>query len=319
MAQILPVSAVVPTRDRSAALQKALASLAQQSAQPSDVIVIDASNNSTTKQLCQSTIPGLQSKIKWVAADVSGAAPQRNQGAALAAQPFICFFDDDIVFEPDCIARLWKAIQSDGHLGGVNAMIVNQQHHQPGLVSRTMFTLLNGQRKKTFAGRVIGPSINLLPEDRHDLPEVVPVDWLNLGCTIYRREALTDPPFRAQFVGYSLMEDLALSLEVGKTWNLANVRTARIVHKSQPADYKSDECSRSCMELVNRHFIMTRIMGRDGFGDYLKLALWELFSIASAGADHNRRKMLLYILRGKWDGLRRIVARDKGEAGSAKG
>src|SRR5437868_3995529 len=104
-------------------------------------------------------------------------------------------------------------------------MILNQHYGRPGLVSRIIFTLMNGRREKSFAGRVIGPGINLLPEDRQDLPEVVPVDWLNLGCTIYRREALPDPPFRSNFTGYSLMEDLTLSLEVGKTWNLANVRT----------------------------------------------------------------------------------------------
>ena len=153
-------------------------------------------------------------------------------------------------------------------------------------------------REKSFAGRVIGPAVNLLPEDRHDLPEVVPVEWLNHGCTIYRREALPDPPFPAEFTGYSLMEDLALSLQVGKTWKLANARTARIFHDSQPGTYKSDARSRSRMELVNRHFVMTRIMGRRGFIAYLKLAAWELFSLASALASRRGRKSApIYIKR----------------------
>jgi GT2 family glycosyltransferase len=189
------------------------------------------------------------------------------------------------VFKPDCVDRLWQAIQSDNQLGGVNAMIVNQKYHRPGLASRIVFTLLNGHREKSFAGRVIGPAVNLLPEDRDDLPEVVPVDWLNLGCTIYRREALPTPPFQAEFTGYSLTEDVALSFEVGKQWKLANARTACIFHDSRPADYKSDELSRSRMELVNRHFVMTRVMGRRGLIAHFKLALWELFSIASAVTD----------------------------------
>jgi glycosyltransferase involved in cell wall biosynthesis len=318
MPNLVPISTVVATQNRATLFKRTLESLAGQSAQPLEIIVIDASNDSATKQLCQSMIPDLQSQIKWVAADVSGAAPQRNQGAAMAAKPFICFFDDDILFEPDCISRLWRAIQPDKNLGGVNAMIVNQRYYPPGLMSRTMFTLLNGRREKTFAGRVIGPAINLLPEDRGDLPEVVPVEWLNTTCTIYRREALPDPPFRAEFTGYSLMEDLALSLEVARKWKLANARTARIVHESQPADYKSDERLRSCMELVNRHFIMTRIMERRGLVDYAKLALWELFSIASAAADHNRRKMLLYILRGKWRAVRQIASGGGSQAPRAK-
>ena len=303
--ELFPISAVVPTGNRSRRLQKALESLAQQSTQPAEIIVIDASKADKTAVLCQQQISGLQSQIRYVAASVRGAAAQRNQGAALAAQPFILFFDDDVVFKSDCVARLWQTIQSDQQLGGVNAMIVNQRYHA-GRISRMMFTLLNGGREKTFAGRVIGPAVNLLPEDRPDLPEVVPVEWLNTTCTIYRRDALPNPPFRPEFTGYSFMEDLALSLEVGKTWNLANARTARIFHASQSGEHKSDLRSRSCMELANRYFVMTRIMGRSGFMAYLRLAVWELFSIASLLASGSGRKSLIYILRGKWDGLRQI-------------
>ena len=82
----------------------------------------------------------------------------------------IGFFDDDILFEPDCIARLWRALQSDAGLGGVNAMITNQRYQSPGRVSRMMFRWMAGRREASYAGRVLGPAVNLLPEDRDDLP-----------------------------------------------------------------------------------------------------------------------------------------------------
>jgi len=160
--------------------------------------------------------------------------------------------------------------------------------------------------------------VNLLPEDRSDLPEIVAVDWLNTTCTMYRREALPNPPFPCHFTGYSLMEDLALSLTVGKRWKLANARTARIFHDSQPADYKADIRSRSCMELVNRHFVMTRVMGKSSVLSYFALFLWELFSIASTLSSREGGKSLIYILRGKWNGLRQIVSRG-GKARTGKG
>lgn len=276
---------------------------------PFEIIVVDASKSTRTKEVCAQGIPGLQARIGWVPAQIRGAAPQRNQGVAVATQPFIWFLDDDIVLKPDCVRRLWQAIQSDQKLGGVNAMIVNQNYGRPGVISRIVFTLLNGRREKTFAGRVIGPAVNLLPQDREDLPEVVPVEWLNTTCTIYRREALPKPPFPTHFTGYSLMEDVALSLEVGKKWKLANARTARIFHDSQPADYKSDPRARSRMELVNRHFVITRVIHRRGLFLFPKLILWEVFSTASILASAQGRQSLIYILRGKWDGLRQIVAR----------
>ena len=309
LAPIIEASAIVATANRASVLQRTLSSLAQQSCRPREVIVVDASDNDKTYKMCQSDAGRLNSDLRWLKAKTHGAASQRTEGVAASTSGVIWFFDDDVLFELDCVQRLWSALESDRQLGGVNAMIVNQRYQTPGAISRFMFTLMHGRAEESFAGKVIGPAVNLLPEDRDDLPEVVPVEWLNTTCTLYRREALPDPPFSSQFTGYSLMEDVALSLEVGKTWKLANARTARIFHDSQPADYKSDELSRSCMELVNRHFVMTRIMKRCGATDYLKLALWELFSLGSAVRDKRQRGTLLYILRGKWRGLREIKSR----------
>jgi hypothetical protein len=218
----------------------------------------------------------------------------------------ILFVDDDVLFEAECMLRLWKALQRDSQLGGVSSMIVNQQYHSPGLPSRLMFTVMHGRPEKSFAGKVIGPAINLLPEDRGDLPEVVSVEWLNTTCTMYRREALPSPPFDSVFSGYSLMEDLALSLRVGQSWKLANVRAARIYHDSQPGEYKSNVAEIAQMQLVNRHYVMTEVLGRKRFVDYSKLALWELFQLSVAAARPQTRRHLRTMCRGKLNGLATI-------------
>src|SRR5437867_8288933 len=211
MKQGLPISAVIATRNRAQSLSRTLQSLLTQDLLPTEFIVVDSSEDDEARSFLSDfeKLVSPAASVRWVAADVLGAAPQRNQGVALSTQPFIWFFDDDILFESDCVTRLWHAIESDATLGGVNAMIVNQRYQPPGFVSRTMFTLMHGRSEKSFAGKVIGPAINLLPEDRDDLPEVVPVEWLNTTCTMYRREVLPSPPFDSLFVGYSLMEDVA--------------------------------------------------------------------------------------------------------------
>ena len=58
-----------------------------------------------------------------------------NQGVKQATQPFVWFFDDDILFEPKCMERLGCAIEADAGLGAVNAMIVNQRYQLPGQVA----------------------------------------------------------------------------------------------------------------------------------------------------------------------------------------
>ncbi len=303
----LPVSAVVPTRHRPQALSRTLMSLLAQGILPAELIVVDASDDEATCLALDAfgaQVAGV-CQVRCLKAQVCGAAAQRNQGVTAATQPVIWFFDDDILFEPECVSRLWAALNSSPELGGVNAMITNQSYHPPGLISRVMFRLIGG-KGPGYAGRVIGPAVNFLPEDRADLPEVVPVEWLNTTCTFYRREALPDPPFSSQFTGYSMMEDLTLSLIVSRQWRLANARTARIYHDSQPGSHKADAREMAAMETVNRHYVMTGILGRKGLLDYLRLILWQLFSLLSSLRTLDGWRSLPAQVRGRWDGWKII-------------
>jgi glycosyltransferase involved in cell wall biosynthesis len=294
----LPLTLVIATRDRTAALRRTLESLAEQSSQPDELRIVDASSDEGTRSLCEESIPKLQSKVLWCRAEVPGAASQRNQGVRLASQATIGFMDDDVLLEPDCFSRLWRALNFDDRMGGVSAMITNQRYQSPGRASRFVFRLMDGRAESSYAGRVLGPAVNLLPEDREDLPEVVPVEWLNTTCTLYRREALPDPPFPEHFQGYSLMEDVTLSLTVGRHWKIANARTARIYHDSQPGSHKGDSKFVAEMQLINRHYVMTKVLGRSRISDYLKLFLFEMFSLASILQVPSGRAVFVPTLRG---------------------
>jgi glycosyltransferase involved in cell wall biosynthesis len=297
-----PASGIVPTIDRPEVLGRTLDSLRSQDWQPQELIVVDASGDNRTCDLVATLVADFTARgcrLQWQRAAVRGAAAQRNEGVAAASQPVIWFFDDDILLEPHCVGRLWAALQSDAKLGGINAMIVNQRYLPPGRASRFMFRLMAGKAEASYAGRVLGPGINLLPEDRDGLPDVVPVEWLNTTCTLYRRSALPAQPFSKNFTGYSLMEDLALSLNVRKCWKLANARTARIFHDSQPGLHKDDVVARSRMELANRHHVMINVLQRQGICDYAKLTLWELFQLAAVVIQTRCGPEFWKVLRGK--------------------
>lgn len=305
--ELLPISAVIPTRDRSVSLRRMLHSLAEQSAQPFEMIVIDASTKDDTENLCKGEVPGLKNRIFYQKACRVGAAVQRNEAMQSASQKVIWFVDDDVTFEPECLARLWRALQGDPALGGVNAIIVNQKYSPPGMASRMLFQFLHGRKEASYAGKCIGPALNILPEDRDDLSEVVPVEWLNTTCTLYRKEALPEPLFSEQFQGYSMMEDVALSLVVGRKWKLANARTARIFHDSQGGDHKRDIAALAEMELVNRHYVMTQVLNRKKPGDYFKLAVLELFNLFSRLTSFDGWKSFPAEWVGKFKGMGRIL------------
>src|SRR4051794_40874330 len=109
--ELLPVSAVIATRNRAIALEKTLQSLGSQSALPIEILVIDSSDNAESESVCKKAFMAFGSRVKWRAAAKAGAATQRNEGVANATQPFIWFFDDDILFEPNSVGRLWEALQ----------------------------------------------------------------------------------------------------------------------------------------------------------------------------------------------------------------
>jgi glycosyltransferase involved in cell wall biosynthesis len=303
MTTLLPISALVPTRNRAAAFSRTLKSLAQQSTQPIEMVVVDGSMDDQTQHLCQSPVPGLETQIRYYRATELGAATQRNQAMVHTSQELIWLMDDDIVLEPDCLLQLWNALGSEPNLGGVNAMITNQRYLPPGRISRTLFQLLHGQVESSYAGKCIGPALNLLPEDDPSLPEIVPVEWLNTTCTLYRRAALPNPLFPPNFVGYSLMEDVTLSLTVGKQWKLANARTARIFHDSQPGDHKNNPYVLAKMELLNRYFVMTHILERKTLQDHIKLVVLQLFEIVALLQTLSGWRSLPSVLIGKLEGL----------------
>jgi glycosyltransferase involved in cell wall biosynthesis len=303
MATLLPISAIVATRHRPHALARTLSSLALQSAQPAEVIVVDASEDDRTARVCAAPPTGLASELRYIRACCPGAAAQRNEGVDLARYDAILFHDDDIEFRPNCVARLWAALESDPGLGGVNAMIENQRYHPPGRASRYLFCLLNGKSEESYAGRIIGPAFNLLPEDRPDLPEVQPMEWLNTTCTLYRREALPTPVFPPIFIGASTLEDAALSLIVRQRWRLANARTARIFHEHLGGDHKRDPAILAEMELVNREYLMAELLGRRRPVDYAKLALLQVFQIVTGLRSALAWRQLPAVLRGKLRGV----------------
>jgi len=309
---LLPVSIIIPTLGRAERLHRTLASLLAQDVRPVEIILVDASPVPVTAAGLAPLLAGLAPapRIICLRPTERGAAVQRNQGFAAATQPFILFADDDIDLEPGCIAALWQALQDDSGLGGCGVVITNQHYSPPGRALRRVFHLLGCPATGSLAGRCCGPALNFLPAlEPAAMPVGQAVDWMNLCCTLYRREALPRPPLLPYFHGYSLMEDAALALAVGRHWRLSVPVTARLYHDSHPGSYKDRAFTREKMELMNRWFVMRNVMGRDSLGwdlrqlayQFLMLALllrtaagWRRLPAAAAGKVAGLATVLLH-------------------------
>lgn len=96
------ISVVIPTRNRSSRLVRAINDVHQQSLQALDIIVIDdASTDDTAAVLADLTSPSLQVIRNG---QRLGAAQSRNLGIAAARGEFLAFLDDDDRWHPDKLA-----------------------------------------------------------------------------------------------------------------------------------------------------------------------------------------------------------------------
>lgn len=299
---MIPVSCIIATKDRPDKLANVLASLRDGKQWPAEVIVVDASSDGRTRDLC-----GGFEGVRHVPAAVAGAGAQRNQGVVLSAQPYVLFADDDVVFEPGCLPALVAALEADRALGGASALITNQQYHPLGRISGAFYAWLNGGPMEDFSGRCVGPAVGFLPWDRPGRAELEPVDWVPTTCAMYRREALPKPPFDPFFTGYSLVEDMAMSLVVARRWKLANVRGARVYHDRVKGEIKSGARRFAIIELVGRHYMMVRILGKNTASDHVRLAAYQLFMLVSLLRTPLGRRQLLLSLIGKLQALPRVI------------
>lgn len=302
--QLLPVSAIIPTLDRRERLARTLASLFAQSAVPVEILLVDASALPVTAADLPPAPAGVQ--VRCLRAERRGAAAQRNQAQLQAEQPFILYMDDDMDLEPGCIAALWTGLQSNPQCGGCGTRLVNQQYHPPGPTLRRILAWLGCPATGSLAGRCVGPALNFLPS-LHEADTGEEVDWLNLGCTLYRREALPRPALLGFFHGYSLMEDAALALHVGRSWSLRIPAAARAFHDFQPAPYKSRVYARERMETINRWYVMRVIMGRTGPLWDLRQLCYQLLMLALALRRGPGWRRWPEVLGGKLAGMANVV------------
>jgi glycosyltransferase involved in cell wall biosynthesis len=286
----MKLSFVIPTRNRGARLRATLRSLAIQRTPPDEVIIVDASDDPEAIARARSEFAPAFSHFTSVVAAVRGAAAQRNQGVALATGEWVGFCDDDIDFEPGCVRALRDFLAAEKAFGGVSATIVNQAPRSFGRATRLVVGLMDTTPRRPLDGRVIGPVVNFLPRVCEAAEPVCETEWLPTTCTVYRRSSLPQPPFDAQFQGYSMLEDVCLSMRVARTGSrLAVLRDARIFHDTQPGDHKRSVSGLAAMGIRNRFYVATTMLGRSGLLTWWQLALWQSFcgvaGVRRAGRD----------------------------------
>ena len=299
----------VCTYRRPAPLRRLLESVAGQTEQPAEIIVVDGSPDDDTERMlegfaCRDGAVGLR-YLRAGAID-RGLTRQRNIALAATATPLVAFFDDDVVLLPGALAALAR-VHREHHPApaGVAAMIENELESPPAkwrLRRRLRVVPDLEPGRYTRSGMSIPWSFLGL-----DAP-VTRGDWLPGGATMWRTDAARSTGFDAALAGYGNGEDLEFSRRVAAHGPLLMCPAARVLHLHASAG-RPDARNLGYMTVLNTWRIHRRMQGRSA-GDVARFGyahvLELLFLAAGTVRDHapERRSYL----RGYAAGLRDLLA-----------
>jgi GT2 family glycosyltransferase len=119
-----PVTAVIPTFNRAADLERALAHLACQSVGPMHAIVVDNSSSDDTPARVQRIAAGWDGRMQYIRRTPNGPAAARNTGLAAATTPYVLFLDSDVDLPPDWVERALGHLGNDPALAAVGGYIL---------------------------------------------------------------------------------------------------------------------------------------------------------------------------------------------------
>jgi glycosyltransferase involved in cell wall biosynthesis len=281
MASMTPAySVVIATLHRPARLDRTLRDLLAQSCPPELIVVVDASDDSQSRDIC-TRLADAKQPVLHLRAEATSSARQRNQGATLVRSPLIAFVDDDVELPSELFERLLNSFATDqaDTIGGVSARIEGMAHFPPGPLLRLYYRLQAGFDHPHYGACLFGLGINCLPCYLPDDPALIPSDWLNSTCTLYRRDLFDRERFPA-FDGYSFMEDVHLSFRIGRTHRLYFHRDATYRHLDEPTRFKRDLPRRIRMQMVNRMRVARELLDLRGWRLLWCLTLLRCFETA---------------------------------------
>ncbi len=305
-------SLIICTYKRSLEIVKLIKHLVTLNDLPSEILIIDGSNDTDTlKELDNFFLHNenkINSKIIYIIAP-TGLTIQRNAGIDISKGEIIHFLDDDCFPEQDYFYEIEKLFDSDNKIGGVTANILNERSSKLSLKNKIRFWIGIYSKKHT-PGIYYCNGSSIPPETKAILTEDYEVNILSGACMSFRKKTLNEAgDFSEFFSGYAQGEDLEASLRVNKISKLMIAHKAKCNHYhvnvSRPNLFK-----KGYMEVYNKYYIWKNntpnkkiICYVQFWGDVLFLYFYSLMLFLKSGFNLKYIKYFKGFLKGTYDAL----------------
>lgn len=269
---MLTYDVVVATRHRADALELSLPHITAQIPPPSQVLVIDSSEDDLTETVVAAHAASTAVPVKYRRAS-AGLPHQRNVGLAEVTAPVVVFLDDDSITYPGYGKAILEVYARDVNreIGGVSG---REQPPPPGFLEASSYEVPANRR---FRQRIALPRtkleaalfpdpFRLLAWDAWDrLPnpgwleelDAARVEWMAGYRMSFRTDVIKRSGFDESFVEYALFEDTDASFAVMHEHLVVGAHRASVYHHQAPSGRGSAR-RLGATQVLNRAYVVIK-------------------------------------------------------------
>lgn len=202
----LTLSAVIPTKNRSADLGAAVTSILSQTRPPEELFVIDQSDGDESETLVRSLFGvGASTRLIYIHdPQVAGLVAAKHLATTRATGDIVCFLEDDVVLEPDYLARIEWGFHVQPDMCGCSGIITNWP------ISSALYV---AARSFFYRGIFHDPRVKMYTGDLARATQLIPCDVLSGGLSAWKREVFAQVQFDTRN-GFFMFEDMEFSTRV---------------------------------------------------------------------------------------------------------
>jgi len=254
-------SFIICTKDRLLDLEDCIKSITRQTVLPSEVIIVDASEDKISAENEKNSKAILGDKIKLIfLRGEPSTTRQRNIGIDHASGDIVFFLDDDVILEPDYHRKILEVyeLKKDENIGGVMGSFNN--YHKTKWIEICFRRLFLMQRNEV-SGRRGRTQLSFNPIGIFKPKTLIRVEYMP-GCICsYYRKVVEEFRFDEALDKYALSEDWDLSYRVSRKYILYQTPDATLFHKMSPVNRLEYKNLRR-LQAINMHYLAQKHIPR---------------------------------------------------------
>jgi glycosyltransferase involved in cell wall biosynthesis len=270
-------SIVIATRNRPAALRLSIPRMLSQARPPSQLIVVDSSDDHPATVAAVKESVGDHSVELTILQSERGLTRQRNLGLNQVTTPVVFFPDDDSIWFPGVAEAQMEVYEKDEEEriaavcaaesptpppawqpGGPLAYQMRASHRFQQRIAATRSKIENVlfPDPAKLVGRSFWPAPGELPDWFMDY-DVVLVEWMTGFRMSFRTSVIRKVGFDENFSRYSLFEDIDASFSAWKHGWVVGARRARVFHYRSPEN-RGQGRRLGAEQLLNKAYVVAK-------------------------------------------------------------